>query len=358
MLKEKHVFAGNNTSKGFYSYFDYIINPEDAKRILILKGGPGVGKSSFMKKFGTKMSALGYDTEYIHCSSDENSLDGVLIPELKIALVDGTAPHTIDPKLPGTADEIINLGVYLNNKEMIKHKSQIIQINKKKSQLYKSAYRYLESAGLILEEINSIYDCYTDDKQFNMLCFNVINKIFNNKPNQVFDNFGVTRKLFSEAYTANGYIKYTDSYYDNKKILAVIGENTNYASKLLDSIVRESSKRGYSAECFYRPLTPDKLQHIVIPDLNLMIVSADNHLSCDFDETINLHEIMDLENLKTHISEIENNLHLFDLLISNALEKLSEAKKYHELLEVIYVNGMDFNGVDECFNKYFDSILK
>lgn len=357
MLNEKHVFAGNNTSKGFYSYFDYIINPEDAKRILILKGGPGVGKSSFMKKFGMKMSSLGYDTEYVHCSSDENSLDGVLIPELKIALVDGTAPHTIDPKLPGAVDEIVNLGVYLNNKEMTKHKNQIIQIDKKNTQLYKSAYRYLESAGLILEEINSIYDCYTDEKQFYMLCENILNKIFINKPNQLFDNSGTIRKMFSEAYTANGYIKYTDSYYDDKKIMAIIGENTNYTSKLLDSIVKEAVKRGHNTECFYRALTPDKLQNIIITDLNLMIVSADNHLSCDFDEVINLHEIMDLENLKTHISEIENNLHLFDLLINNALEKLSEAKKYHELLEIIYVNSMDFNGVDECFDKYFNSIF-
>lgn len=60
MLKEKHVFAGSNSSKGFYSYFDYIINPDDAKRIYILKGGPGIGKSSFMKKFGSKMSSQGY----------------------------------------------------------------------------------------------------------------------------------------------------------------------------------------------------------------------------------------------------------------------------------------------------------
>jgi len=98
MFKEKHVFAGNNSSKGFYSYFDYIIEPNDAKRIYILKGGPGVGKSSFMKKFGSKMASQGYGVEYIHCSSDESSLDGLLIPELKVAFIDGTAPHIVDPQ--------------------------------------------------------------------------------------------------------------------------------------------------------------------------------------------------------------------------------------------------------------------
>lgn len=357
MLKEKHFFAGNNTSGGFYSYFSNIINPENSARIFILKGGPGVGKSSFMKKFGAKMSSLGYSTEYIHCSSDENSLDGVLIPELKISLVDGTAPHTIDPNLPGAADEIVNLGIYLNSKEMTKHKSQIIQINKRKSQLYKSAYRYLEAAGIISDEINSIYDASTDENQFFLLCENIKEKIFADRKPLAIENCGTVRKMFSESYTANGYIKYTDSYCHDTKVLAVIGENINYTSKLLDIISTESIKRGLPVECFYRPLKPDMLQHIFIPGLNLMIMSSDNHLSCKYDEVVDLHEIMNLDKLKTHISEIEKNLQLYDMLIGYAIEKLSEAKKYHELLEVIYVNGMDFTGVDDCFEKYFDSVL-
>jgi len=38
------------------------------------------------------MVERGYDVEFMHCSSDNNSLDGVVIPSLKIALLDGTAP--------------------------------------------------------------------------------------------------------------------------------------------------------------------------------------------------------------------------------------------------------------------------
>lgn len=356
-MKDKHYFAGNNTSKGFFSYFDNIFNPEKLKRIFILKGGPGVGKSSFMKKFAKKLSSLGYSIEYIHCSSDENSYDGIIVPELKISLVDGTAPHTIDPKLPGVSDEIINLGEFLDHDELSKHKCQVIQINKKKSQFYKSAYRYLQCAGTILEEINSIYDQFTDDKQFLMIVDNTLKSIFNEEYNHLYDNFGSQRKSFSEAYTANGYINYTDSYCNDKKIIAIIGENTNYTARLLDTIVKEALLRGFDIECFYRPLTPDKIQHIIISDLNLMIKSAENHMNCNYDEVINLHDIIDLENLKTHISEIEKNLHLFDILINNAVEKLSEAKKYHELLEVIYVNGMNFKGVDEYLEKFLESII-
>ncbi|MTI48455.1 ATPase [Sporosalibacterium faouarense] len=90
--KIKRVFPGGNTSKGFFSYYDYIIE-NDANRIFVIKGGPGTGKSSMMKKVAQDMLDRGYDVEYHHCSSDNNSIDGIVIPKLRVAMIDGTAPH-------------------------------------------------------------------------------------------------------------------------------------------------------------------------------------------------------------------------------------------------------------------------
>ncbi|MFZ5354266.1 MAG: ATPase [Bacillota bacterium] len=91
----KLVFPGGNTSKGFYSFYDHII-PIDAKRIFVIKGGPGVGKSSLMKAVAEEFLAQGYDVEKHYCSSDNNSLDGLVIPKANIALIDGTAPQRVD----------------------------------------------------------------------------------------------------------------------------------------------------------------------------------------------------------------------------------------------------------------------
>ena len=88
----RRLIPGGNTSKGFYSYYDNIIE-KDANRIFILKGGPGTGKSSLMKKIAKEMLEKGYEVEYHHCSSDNNSIDGIVIPKLRVAMIDGTAPH-------------------------------------------------------------------------------------------------------------------------------------------------------------------------------------------------------------------------------------------------------------------------
>jgi predicted ATPase len=89
----RKVFPGANTGRGFLSFFDYVI-PEDARRIFVIKGGPGVGKSTFMRKIAEKITELGYDVEYHCCAADPDSLDGVVIPAFDIGLLDGTAPQS------------------------------------------------------------------------------------------------------------------------------------------------------------------------------------------------------------------------------------------------------------------------
>lgn len=353
-MKERHFFAGNNTSKGFYSYFDYIVNLEEANHYYILKGGPGVGKSSFMKKFAEKMASMGHAIEYIHCSSDKESLDAIVIPALKIGFVDGTAPHTIDPKYPGAVDEIINLGYFFDGSKIAKHKKEIIKINKEKSNTYKSAYRYLGAAGFIQDDMNAIYDQVTVHEKLHKLVEEVNHEIFQgHSPTNVKDKPGRVRKLFSESYTADGYISYTDTLCEGAKVWAVVGKNIPSAAKLLDGILKEAISKGYDAEGFYRPLTPEKLQHVFLPELNLMIRSVDKYNGENFDKVIDLSLIMDTKALELQASRFLSLEKEYDNLIQLALKKLSETKKLHGALEKIYVGSMDFRGVDQ----YFESLL-
>ncbi|MBE5968243.1 MAG: ATPase [Lachnospiraceae bacterium] len=354
-MKERHFFAGNNTAKGFYSYFDSIINLEEAEHYYILKGGPGVGKSSFMKNFASHMSSSGHSIEYVHCSGDKDSFDAIVIPELKIAFVDGTAPHTIDPKYPGAVDEIINLGYFFDSRQISKHKEEVIRTSKAKSLLYKSAYRYLDAARLIQEEIQTVYDSLTDTLLFQNLCKEMKDELFREGEGneKCSGQSGRIRKLFSESYTTDGYISYTDSLCTGMKVWTILGENINYTAKLLEELRKEATKNGFDTECFYRPLTPEKLQHVFLPKLNLMIRSEEKEKGIASDKTIDLGYLMDAKKLETHSPEILEKTKLFDSLIDLALEKLSETKKLHGSLENIYVGSMDFDGV----NKYFNTIL-
>ena len=61
-------YLGANSPTGFYSLYDQLLEPEQAETIYILKGGPGCGKSSLMRRVAQAMEEKGASVEYIACS--------------------------------------------------------------------------------------------------------------------------------------------------------------------------------------------------------------------------------------------------------------------------------------------------
>lgn len=86
-------FLGANSPSGFYSLYHELSDPAKFRSVYILKGGPGCGKSTLMRRVGRHGLAAGFRTEEVLCSGDPGSLDAVIFPELGTAVVDGTAPH-------------------------------------------------------------------------------------------------------------------------------------------------------------------------------------------------------------------------------------------------------------------------
>ena len=94
-LPHIQYFLGANSPTGFYSLYDHLIPPEQARAVFILKGGPGCGKSTLMRRIGAWAEEAGLETEYILCSGDPDSLDALILPGRATAIVDGTAPQGV-----------------------------------------------------------------------------------------------------------------------------------------------------------------------------------------------------------------------------------------------------------------------
>lgn len=153
MNNTKHIstFAAANGYSGFRSYFHEVFASENFSKIYVIKGGPGTGKSSFMKRLLREYSE--YAEEAIYCSSDPNSLDGVILSGDggRVALLDGTAPHIRDAEVPGAIDEIMNLGEFWDSRWLCAKRERILSLTDEKKKAYKTAYRYLSLAGKMKE---------------------------------------------------------------------------------------------------------------------------------------------------------------------------------------------------------------
>ena len=66
-MKQTHFFLGANSAEGFYGLYDQLL---DARLydLIILKGTPGCGKSTFMRRAAAALEERGLKTVYIHCS--------------------------------------------------------------------------------------------------------------------------------------------------------------------------------------------------------------------------------------------------------------------------------------------------
>lgn len=155
----RKYFAASNSFTGFTSYFDKIFNPSDFSHLYILKGGPGTGKSSFMKRVRDHFAHLHLDVEEIYCSSDPKSLDGIIIGNEndKIAIIDGTAPHEQGTALPGAVDDIINLGQNWDSHWLISGRDKILALNAEKKKAYSAAYKYLGIGKAAFEYIKDTH---------------------------------------------------------------------------------------------------------------------------------------------------------------------------------------------------------
>lgn len=352
--KERRMFPGGNTSKGFFSYFDHIINRKDANKFIILKGGPGTGKSSMMRKIGVYMQEKGYDVEYHHCASDRESIDSMMIPKLKIALVDGTAPHVTDPKYPGAIDMIINLGEYWNSKGLEENREEIIKVIDRNSKYYKSAYKYFGAAMLIQEDTIWKMEEAMDFGRLNVLAYDLIKEILNDSP--VVEKTGKERHLFGSAYTPTGWAEHTDTLLkDIDRTYYIKGEIGTGKTTLMKKIYQEATQRGFDVEVFHTPLIPEKIETTIIKDLNIALSIMDAAKNKNY-KVIDLSEYIKKEVYNNYKDSIEDNKKVYENLISIAIEKLAGAKKNHDLMEAQYIPNMNYDEINKVRDKIVEII--
>ncbi|GAB6168362.1 PRK06851 family protein [Clostridium carnis] len=350
-LKERHLFPGGNTSQGFYSFYRYILSQEDAVRIICLKGGPGTGKSSLMKKLGAHFQDKGYTLEYHHCSSDNNSLDGIVIKELGVALLDGTSPHMVDPIHPGAVDEILNLGDALDTDALSLCKNEIMSTCKRISNNFKRAYTFLEAAKSIHEDWSSLNAASLDYYKVSTITESLKEEIFNVQKS----GYGDERHLFATAFTPDGIITFAKdltSQYKNKFVLK--GGPGFGKTNILTEIGKTAQKKGYFVEYMHDPFIPERLEHIFIPELSTCVLSENEISQTSFSGKVyNIEDFCKSSILSSNKNDIDYSSELFYELTNKALSFISEAHKIHDELEAYYIKAMDFNMI----NKIYDNLV-
>lgn len=135
-------FLGANSCQGFYSLYEEFCHAE-GDYLHLIKAGPGGGKSGFMRRIAKAAEDRGLEVEYLICSGDPDSLDGIYIPKLHLGYLDATAPHITEPRYFGFDSCYVNLGRFCSASP----DDKIREYTEKYHAMYKRAYAFLAAAG-------------------------------------------------------------------------------------------------------------------------------------------------------------------------------------------------------------------
>ena len=303
MRNQKKYLASANTSAGFVNCFNSI-NPTKNSFCYILKGGPGTGKSSLMKKVANYFEQKGHKIEYFYCSSDEDSLDGIRIKNFSI--VDGTAPHVTEASMPGIKEKIINVGEFINDDIKI-HKQKIEKLISKKNTCFRLAYKYFS----MLKTLTNIQS---------KLSMEQINSPSKN------------RTLFASYISPSGFKSFYKQ--NNYKNVCFIEDNFVKSNVTLKTLEQKLKNENVPFTKFLSVFEPSLSEAIYNPTNKTLYVCKDIY---------------------------EQKPQLKDKILSNIIIKkisnlLAKAKYYHKQIESFYVPCMDFEGLNKITNKIIAEI--
>lgn len=350
-------FLAANSCEGFVSHFDNNFDAFDGWRAIIIKGGPGTGKSSFMKYIAVKAVDRGYTVELCPCSSDPESLDGVIIKDIKTILLDGTSPHALEPKYPAVCEQIINLADFWCSQKLWQNADQIIFVTNQNKKLHKTASAYISAAGELIYDNFKLAEQITDTCKVTHFAKNLSTRLTarssaNNPHEWVRFIGGVTPKGVV-AFKAT-----VEKFYKN---IVVIEDKYGVTANIIMNVIKKVAlDNGYEIITLKNPFLPSKIiDHILIPELSLAFVREYEYIRfAEQHRRIHSRRFENINMLRAVRGRAVFNRRITRELLLSAAQTLSKAKEVHDLIEGYYIDAMDFKSVTSLADKTAKELLK
>ena len=346
-------YLGANTPNGFVSYFEGMT--DTVTRLYIIKGGPGCGKSTAMKRIASTCENAGMSVQRIWCSSDIDSLDGIYLPELDTLYVDGTAPHVIEPKCPGARDGIVNFGDFWDAEALASRRADIEAVSSAVSRCYSRMYHYLRAAGEILsiyyEESRIAADTARLARRARRIC-----------TQQIPMHRGAIRgrqiDIYMNSLSAEGPVFLGDlgDYH-----ICELHDGIGLYPYVTEEVLEYALTAGYLVYAAHDPFFPHGAPlHLVIPELQFALFTSGGTFGAPPSgrRRIRLDMMTDSSERKSTAVRRKKDLSSYESFVQSAGEALRDAKQFHDELEALYRPTVDFSAIDRLLDRHCDNLIE
>lgn len=336
--------------EGFISCFDQLIDENILRRRLILKGGPGVGKSTFMRRIHTALSKNDPSSTLCFCSGDPDSLDAVVLPHIGLLVLDGTAPHIVDPKIPGARDTLINLGDCLDEDALRLRLPHIRACMADHTAVTRRARAYMKAAHAISQDNAALISGCINPIRMKRMTDALISSVLAIHGESSENPF--KRSVITDAITPKGSLcLLCDS--TQQRIIRLIHHADMDLTPVLAELSRAALARGYSVEEHLNSQSPGGLRHLSIPAISTLVTTSETLSS---EQTFDFSSCVPQSALLRHECALEQGRAAIAQMQHHAISAMQQAKQLHDELETFYVPNMDFSRWQTIFDRTLESL--
>ena len=341
-MKPVHFFLGANSGEGFYSLYDQMLGGR-FDDLMILKGGPGCGKSTFMRRMGAAAEQRGERVIYIPCSGDPESLDGAIFPDRRAAVVDGTAPHVLEPTYTVANERYVDLTRFYDVEATKSARAEIAALSRAYRAHYRSAYHALRAMDEVASERRTALHTQMDFAKLSRR----VNGILSRELRVAGQGNGRVVRAFLGGMTHLGDICRFDTVETLCPRVYELCDSAGLGAQALESVCAAAREKGMDVVACLDPDRPQELHHVLIPEKGLAFVTTNARIPYGGKPYRRLRlDAMAEEKLTRaqkaklrFVRRVEASLH------DEALAALSDAKRAHDALEAAYHPFVNFDGV-------------
>lgn len=338
-----NYFLGANSAKGFASLYSGFCSGE-GDFLYIVKAGPGGGKSSFMRRMGEEAARRGLDVEYVLCSGDPQSLDGVYIPSMKLGFVDGTAPHVVEPRHIGLDGCYVNLGDFCSTNIPESAAQMICRETEKYQTQYKKAYGYLACASSLRE---TALDGVLTDELAQEIRARAQKAVAKHLEGTRKCSEGFIKKRFISAVSCMGCIDLSSELCKPYKSVYRVESRLGLSERYLEAVSKYALLAGAQVIACPSPLRPEALEAVFLPGVSAAFITGEpGEARC---RRVKLDFLVARDSAAVNAAKRH-----YSALLTTATDHLAQAKRHHDALEAAYKPYINF----PALTKYTDEILK
>lgn len=337
-------FLGGSSVLGFQTKFHEVIHTP-GYFTYILKGGPGTGKSTLMKKIARHFEQG--DVDLYYCSSDISSLDAVVIHDFGAVLVDGTAPHVFNADFPGIAQTLVDLGRYWDRSKLSDNEQEIRRCFFENARYHRRARSFISA----LSHVNGSMYAQAMDTADTEGVYRAAVSIADALPDTG-SSAGRCQYKQLAAITSEGYK--TQPLPKDCHITAIKDDWYAAGFLLLQELKELLLRKGYDivvSECILFP--ENKTEHILVPSQKILF-SAVHGLN-----KLNLRpgvECSAFYRSSTEMLELSHSMQAVLSLESEATYSIRKALLLHDELESHYIDTLCFEELDAVTQKIIEEI--